>query len=481
MKMLGVLKVASEFSQTIRKIQYQGQSVIRYIITPIILVALSVGALPAHAQFSDLINQAKKAIEEAADGVTETANKTIPFEKSEDKQEPTVVAATPEAGASNCPEPQRGYFPRCWRMQQDDYLAAEASYRAKWDEEDQREAEEAAERERLAAEQRERQREKEKLAAEEEQLAAEERHPKCEEQRLAFTESASGSGLVDGESHGVTEFGAESGLWCEWKQSESVEQCAKDSETCFSDILNRNPLNKPVSGIPFSAKGFSAQMSFENFAAKAESLGGKLITQPPPLPEKCDIDNFLGSDAEMTAAFMRIARDEDCRLAIDQLLAPGEWAGKEQETIMLSGFTLVKKQYKHRKKIAYSFKGQEPTLGGLPIKYAYYNYVEITEPMNDPAEKSVRMTRYVSIAMQGGEEDVKQLVDALSGKFYQTADGDTNKYYWLLASPSYQAFDPSVTFETDLQLKSDFVVLTFSQRETYTRPPATSKVNAEDL
>lgn len=494
MTMLGVLKVASEFNQTVRKVLHQGQGVIRYLITPVILGVLSVGALPAHAQFGDLLNKVKEAAEEASDSVTETAKQLIPSEKPEEKQATTVVA-TPGAAASNCPEPERyqgspnGLFASCWKKQQYDWAAAVRVYEAKWAEEfaeeKQREAEERAERDRLAALEKKLAAEEKKLAAEKreeqreyERLAAEKRDPNCEEQRLAFTESASVSGLVGGETQGSTEFGAESGLWCEWRQSESVEQCTKDVATCF----RYSGTDKYVSGIPFSAKGFSAQMSFENFVAKAESLAGKPITQPRPLPEKCDIDNFLGSDAKMTDAFMRIARDEDCRTATDQWLAPGEWADKEQETITLSGFTLVKKQYKHRKKIAYSFEGQEPTLGGLPIKYAYYNYVEKTEPMNDPDEKSILMTRYVSIAMQGGEEDIRPLMDVLGDKFYQTAwTASGAKYDWLLVPPSYQAFDPRVDFLTRLQLKSDFVILTFSQRETYTRPPETSRVKAEDL
>ena len=98
------------------------------------------GALPAHAQFGDFLKKAQEAIEDVVEEVAPIDDST-PATKDDLQGQDNVVS-------ENCPEPSPNYFPSCWRAQQEDLDAAEEAYRAKWEEEARVEKEAEAERER---------------------------------------------------------------------------------------------------------------------------------------------------------------------------------------------------------------------------------------------------------------------------------------------------------------------------------------------
>ena len=253
------------------------------------------------------------------------------------------------------------------------------------------------------------------------------------------------------------ELGPASGYWTEWQQTQEPRKCV--GKDCF---YNRR--GDHLSGVPFIVKGFSTEMDLNGFVAVAEGNGGQLaeLTYPPKV---CGDVGRYG---------WRVGPDEECRKFFSLDLTPPKWLGEKSVACC--------EVYRHREKVAYSFEDQTFTLGGLPIKYAFYNYVESVSG-TDPDEKQRYMARYIALGLAGTEGDLRALSKALDGKFMakRGADVDIDGIHnWGFFPMTEGNETPAADFDVSLSKRLGHLLLVLQQRETHTRLPAVN-VDETDL
>lgn len=232
------------------------------------------------------------------------------------------------------------------------------------------------------------------------------------------------------------ELGAASGYWQDWKQTETPSEC--DTKKCFYNRYGPN-----LDGVPFIIKGFSTELDFDGFKALTEDIGGREISVSG-------------------GSLLKIV--------------PPYWEGKGYTG--RNGDYPCCKVFQHREKVAFAFDDENFTLAGLPVKYAFYNYVEATTPATDPSEKETHMYRYIKLAMLGTEGDAEIIANALNAKFRATRGASHDPrygYYWgfypLEQRPAREAY-----WDAAVNAREEYVWLILTQRDTHTRLP---EINAD--